>query len=195
MSEKEEKVETRWNRNWKWYPWARTSAWIPMKKRGKKKWHIAHNHVSQTDVDIEVWTIVNYMTFWKEEIKHELNKKAKVKKWQPLNITQACREYGISTTKFYMDLAKYPSMKQKYELLRENKREYLRAEAEANIEKGLSWGLEITDKDKLDASFKLLERTDKNYNPKIEVESKSVNINLTKTSDDLFNDLKEILWH
>lgn len=190
----EEKVETRWNRNWPWHPWARNSAWIPLKKRWVKKGQITANSVSSTDVDIQVWTIVNYLTFWKKEIIDKENIKRKVKPNVALNITQACRELGISTSKFYQDLWKFPALKEKYELLRESKREYLRAEAEANIESWLTGKLEISDKDMMDASFKLLERTDKNYNPKMEIETKSININLTKTSEDLFNDLKEIVW-
>ena len=51
----------------------------------------------------------------------------------------------------------------------------------------------LTEKEKVDISFKMLEKTDKAYNPKVEIESKSVSINLNKTSDDLYNDLASIL--
>ncbi len=52
---------------------------------------------------------------------------------------------------------------------------------------------DLSNKEVLDASFKMLEKTDKAYNPKIEIETKSISINLNKNSDDLYNDLASIL--
>ena len=78
--------------------------------------------------------------------------------------------------------------------MKESRREYLRGASEENIEKALTGGLDLSDKELVDTSFKMLEKTDKNYNPKLEIESKSISINLSKSSDDLLDDLKSILW-
>jgi hypothetical protein len=63
-------------------------------------------------------------------------------------------------------------MREKYELLKEQRRDFLKESAEVNISKALTGKLDINDKEMLDASFRFLERTDKAYNPKTEIETK-----------------------
>lgn len=179
---------------WKWHPAKKKDNWEPLKKPWRKTWNTWISYLKEPEIQLEVWHIVNYLTFWKSKIENEDNRKAWLKPNQPMSLIQACREYWINHNTFYQHLKKFPAAKERYYELRENRREYLKESAEANIEKALTWWLEISDKDMLDASFKMLEKTDKNYNPKIEIETKSISINLNKSSDDIINDLNAILW-
>lgn len=170
----------------------RTDAGAPLKKNGRKKGTIM---VSEVAVDIEIGSVVNFITFGKSEIVHAENKKAWLKPNVPMNVMQACKEFGIHPNTFYQHLKRFPVLAEKYQELKANRREYLKESAEVNVELALTgWMKSLTEKEKLDASFKMLEKTDKAYNPKIEIETKSVSINLNKTSDDLYNDLASILW-
>lgn len=174
----------------KWKPGMKTDAGAPLKKRWRKKWTIM---VQEVWVDIEVGTIVNYITFWKSVIEHKDNLKI-LKPNTPMNVVQACKEFWIHPNTFYQHLKKFPSLNEKYQELKANRREYLKESAEVNIELALTWWMMLSDKDVLDASFKMLEKTDKAYNPKIEIETKSISINLNKTSEDIIDDLTNILW-
>ena len=176
---------------WKWKPFKKKDNWIPLLKPGRKTWTI---ELDRTKIEVELWTIINYISFWKSKITHEDNITKWIKPHTPLTIWQACKELWIPYTTFYGHLNKFPSLKVKYNEMRENSREYVRQSAECNIEKAVTWGLDLTDKEVVDVSFKMLEKTDKNYNPKIEIETKSIWINLNKTSDDLLADLSAILW-
>ena len=176
---------------WKWKPWMRTDMGVPLKKKWRKKWT---TYIKKAQVDLEVWQIVNYLTYWKSKIENPINIKDKLKPNKPMTVVQACRELWIWTKTFYTHLSRFPDINEKYQELKASRREFLKESAEANIEKALTWWMAITDKDVLDASFKMLEKTDKNYNPKIEIESKSISINLNKSSDDIINDLSSILW-
>jgi hypothetical protein len=170
----------------------KTDTWKPLKKRGRKK---GVTSLTENQVDLEVWTIVNYLTYWKTKIENRENKKIGIKPNSPLTLPQACREFGLHPQTFYIHLKKFPALRDKYYELREVRREYLKESAEGNIENALTWGMEwLSNKDILDASFKLLEKTDKAYNPKVEIESKSISININKSSDDLYSDLSELLW-
>jgi len=181
-----------WHKYGKWQPGRKTDSGVPLKKNGRKKWTIMTSEVA---VDIEIWSIVNYITFWKSKIEHADNKKGGLKPNVPMNVSQACREFGIHPNTFYIHLRRFPALNEKYQELKSNRREYLKESAEVNIETALTGGMkDLSQKDVLDASFKMLEKTDKAYNPKVEVETKSISINLNKNSDDLYNDLADILW-
>ena len=163
-----------------------------MKKRGRKKWTVV---LSEVGVNIELESVVNFITFGKSIIEHPDNKKEKLLPNVPMNVTQACREFGLHPNTFYQHLKRFPALNEKYQELKSNRREYLKESAEVNIESALTGGMKsLTEKEKVDISFKMLEKTDKAYNPKIEIETKSVSINLNKSSTDLYNDLAKILW-
>jgi len=175
---------------WGYKPWRKLWTWARMKKRGRKTWTVL---VAETDVEIEVGTIVNYLTFWKSKITDESNIKKGLKANVPMNVNQATKEYWIHPNTFYQHLNKYPLLKEKYELLKINMREYLKDTAENNLSTILVDG-DLTDKEKFDASFKVAQATMKEYNPKVEIEKRELKINLNKNSDDLKLDLANILW-
>lgn len=191
--EEEKKVKSwkQWYAYWEWKPWKRTDSGKPLKKPWRKK---GDTHLQVITVKQEVWQIVNWMSFWKSEITHKDNKKEKVQVKQALTITQACREFGINPQTFWRHLKKFPEANELYQELKAQRRELLKELSEGNIEMGLSWGLDLTGKELMDASFKMLEKTDKAYQPKVEIEQKTISINLHKTTDDIMWELAKVLW-
>lgn len=186
MNEEKAKRKTA-HTKWPWNPQKRNSAWIRIKKPWPKP-------IKKEDVSSEVWVIMNWQTFWKEKITHKKNIEEWVKENTPLNTLQACREYGMSTATFYNHLNTFPELKEKYGKLKENRREIIRDVGETNIQKAVLWELDLSDKERVDISFRMLEKTDKAYNPKVEIETKSISINLSKSTDDLKSELQELLW-
>lgn len=168
----------------------------PYPKRAKKKWPSKWTiTINKFEADLEIWTIVNYTQLGKAEITNEENIKEWVLPNMPMTVIQACREFWVHPTTFYYHKNKFPELVKKHDELRLSRVEYIKSMAEETVEKALKWELAwITDKDKLDASFRMLEKTDKIYNPKIEIEQKSISINLNKSSADIMEDLKKILW-
>ncbi len=161
-------------------------------------WKLTHSvkpwmeKLKRDEIVLEVSTIVNYMTYGKSKITVAHHKNLKPHK--PMSVVQACEEYWISPMTFYSHLRKYPDIKEYYDNMKEDRREYIRESAESNIEKALNWWLELSDKDVVDASFKMLEKTDRKYNQKIEIETKTISVNINKSSEDLMADLSAILW-
>lgn len=183
--------ENKRNKYWKYHPAKKKDDWTPLKKSWRAK---GHTTLNEAEIKLEVWKMVNWMTFWKSEITHPDNKKEKVMAKQPLTITQACREFGIHPQTFWQHLKKFPEAAELYRELKNQRREYLKELSEWNIARWLEWGLWLTWKELMDASFKMLEKTDKAYQPKLEVENKSISINLHKKTDDIMAELTDVLW-
>jgi len=187
-----EEKDTRQKRNyWKWKPWQVTDTWKWRKKPGRPIWATG---LSETSVKLEVGKIVNWMTFGKSIIEWEKNKKEWVTPNVPLTVNQACDEYWIAPITFWSHLKKFPEAKELYKQLKEDRREYLKELSETNIQKWLSGELGLSWKDLMDASFKMLEKTDKTYQPKVEIENKSIWININKSTEDIMQELQDLLW-
>lgn len=186
----DKKDRTHNHKYWEYRTWKKLDNGKRMKKRGRKTWTLV---VQETDVEIEVWTIVNYLAFWKKEITNKENIKEWVKPNTPMNVNQALREYGIHPNTFYQHLRNFPALKNKYEMLKIDMREYLKDTAENNLNNILTnW--DLTDKEKFDASFKVAQATMKEYNPKVEIEKKELKVNVIKNSNDLKLELMNIFW-
>lgn len=180
----------RGHKYWRWKPWRKKDNWEPLKKNGRKKWTVM---IQEASVELEVGTVFNYVTYGRSKIENAENKKRWLKPHTPMSIPQACKEYWIHPTTFYQHLNKFPSIKEKYEVMKINRREYLKEIAEHNMTEILEhW--DLTDKERFDSSFKVAQATMKEFNPKTEIESKTIWINLSKTSDDLKADLASLLW-
>lgn len=196
----EEKEIKTGNKYWSWKKGKRKDNWEWLKKSGRKRGSVITKskdelEVAEAQVSSEIGVMVNYLSFWKTKIEHPENKEEGVKPWVPLTITQACREYWIHPNTFYNHLNKFPALKQKYFEIKENNREYIRSMSENNVQRAIAWKIKwLSDKDVLDASFKMLERTDKAYNPKIEIEKKELTINVDVSWQDLKNELFWLLW-
>lgn len=90
----------------------------------------------------------------------------------PLTITEALKELDIEYRHwFYSYMNTHEAFAKKYYFIRENKRENIRVNAEDNLERLISWELELENKDLWDLSLKVLKSIDSNYNQKQEIEN------------------------
>lgn len=181
-----------WYKYWNWRPWMIKDNWKPLKKNGRKKWTKLK---TEGEINMQMWIIVNLSTFWVAKIKHEKNVENWVQPNTPLTLPQACLEAGLPVASFYYYLNQYPAVKEKYEELKTNRREYLKELSENNIEKALSWKMTtITEKEQVDYSFKMLEKTDTNYNPKQIIEQTVEEINPDRWIADILADISDLTW-
>lgn len=172
-------------------PWMVKDNGKPLKKNGRKKWTTLK---SKVEVARDVWQVVNLMTFWAKKVTWVNNIKDKVSKETPMTIHQACDELWIKVESFYYYLNRNPDVKEQYQVLKENRREYMRETSEYNIQKALTWKMKsIKESEIVDYSFKMLERTDKNYNPKQVVETTVEEINPNRTTDDIIWDIADLI--
>jgi len=176
---------------WQYKPWMVKDNGKPLKKNGRKK---GSTLKSRVEVSNDVWKVVNLMTFWAKVIKGEQNIIDWVKPNVRLNIHQACDELWIKSPSFYHYLKKFPDAREEYEQLKESRREYMREMSEMNIEKALSWKMkQLWEKDVVDYSFRMLERTDKNYSPKQVVETTVEQINPDRSTEDIIWDIADLI--
>jgi hypothetical protein len=135
-----------------------------------------------------------YAQQWVNEITHIDN----IKKWykpnQPLPLRVACLEAWIKPVTYYARIWLYPELKEYHNMLLERSKNYSRNLAYWVVEDALSWEIELDDNKKIDVALRFLEKTDQAFNPKTEIETKSLSINFNKTSDDILSDLFELLW-
>ena len=137
--------------------------------------------------------IVDYTITWAATITNEENIAAWVKANTPLTIEQACREVGMTRMNFYYYRDTIPAIREKHIEFKANRRELLKDKAEDTIYNALHWAMNISDKDILDTAKWMSEKTDKAYNPKIEIESKSLALNFDISLDDMEEQLLELI--
>ena len=102
IEEKENKTWDRWNIKWTkhtehrsywvWRPWQRTDTWKPRRKTWVKKWT---RRLDKNTVDMKLWLIANYFTYWKKKIENPINISNWVIPWK-LTMIEACLEAWIS---------------------------------------------------------------------------------------------------
>ncbi len=178
-----------WYKYGKWSPNKRTDAWVPLKKPWKKPW----SKTVTTEMKLlRVGRILNYMSFWKSKIENEDNIRDWVKPWMPMTIVQACREVWITSASFH-NYVKDPEVKPIYLKLKEERREFMKTMAEWNISKALAWWMNIQDKELVDFSFRMLEKTDKAYNPKTEIDANVEVFDASMSTKDLMAELAALL--
>lgn len=179
-------IETAWwitYRIWWWKPWWKKKGW-------PAKWTVS---ITRAQVEWEVIRMAQLVEVWAEEITHPDNIRKWLKPYTPLKVSQAVKEMWMSLPTFYNHLSRYPELKEELQLYKANRREAMKNLAEENMLEILeTW--DLSDKERFDASFKIAQATMKEYNPKVEIESKSIWINIHKSTDDLLSELKNILW-
>lgn len=191
-----ETLDWNWNKvvlydNWIVKRWSNRT-WKQISQPWVKEWTVVKN--TRWRVEMLMHKIKNMIYYGVKRVKSEKNKMLWIKPNTPLNIMQACNEVWMTATAFYSALRKYPDLKAEFTSYRENRREVLKLIAEENMMEVIStW--DLTDKERFDASFKVAQATMREYNPKTEVETKSVSINLSKSTDDLIWELKALLWN
>lgn len=176
---------------WSYKPWMRKDNGKPLKKNWRKKWTMLK---SKVELSTDIGRVVNLMTFGVKNITNEENIKKKIQPNVSLTVWQACLELWLNITSFYYYLSNHPDLREQYELLKENRREYIRELSENNIQKAISWKMKwLQDKDVVDYSFRLLEKTDKNYNPKQVVETTVEEVNADRSTDDIISDIADLI--
>lgn len=164
---------------------------IPKRNYYSRAKPVRKNIVSQA----KLGNVIDFITMWAIEINDEENIRLKLKPMVPMNIKQACREAGMNYQRFYQMLNADLILKKQFELFRENKQNYMKSAAEDNIFKGIEGELGLDWKELTDLSLKLLERTDKTYNPKVEIEQTIKNLSFNIDLNELqrqFNDIVKL---
>lgn len=160
--------------------------------RPKKLWRKKTNSISDKSF-ISFNKVISYMLYWKTKITNEDNIEKKVKKNTPLTMQEAVREVWMSAQNFIYYVNTYPELKNRYEETKELRREKLRLISEDVIDSALDWRLALSDKDKVDLAMKYLKDTDKAYNPRVEVESTSKNLNFNISNEELIEKIFDYL--
>lgn len=151
--------------------------------------------LNKLDEYLIIEKVVEYMTIWAKVIENEKNIEEWVKPWYPLKLQQAVREFWMpSPSYFYSKLKKYPALKERYDEMKESARSYMQSLAEDHIYAALDNQYKsLTEKDKVDISFRLNEKTHKAYNPKSEVELAIEKIP-ERSSNEILSELSELIW-
>lgn len=157
--------------------------------RGRKKWVVTNKPLNILKSN----KVVDYTITWASEIKNEANLKKWVKPNTPLTIEQACLEADISRMTFYYYRENTPAIREKHIQFKANRRELLKDKSEDTIYNALHWGMNISDKDILDTAKWMSEKTDRAYNPKIEIEAKSMALNFELSVEDIEEQLMELI--
>lgn len=177
---------------WKFKQWKRTDSWKPLKKRWRKKWQTSPTNIN---FKYDLALVFDYNKFWKKVIENPENIANWVQPNTPMTIHEACKECWITYSAFIGRLRNRPDLKEYWEEMKLASREYSKILAHNNIERAISWEMDLTDKEKTEFSFRLLEKTEQAFNPKVEIEQKGININFNKSTEDLVWELQELLWN
>jgi len=162
-----------------------------LKKNGRKKWQLWRSKVEIANL---LWVIINNMTFWVDEITHKTNIKHWVKSGVPLNLAQACLESWLHYITFHTYMERFPTLQKKFDKLKEKRREYMKNVSESNIEKAITGKMKwLWDKEVVDYSFRMLEKTSKEYNPKQVIEQTVEEINPDRSTADILADITDLL--
>lgn len=107
----------------------------------------------------------------------------KIKK--KMGLEEACSQVGISLRTYHHWLKQDPSLKEMVDAAKASRMEILKELSINNIEKAVRGELKLRPKEVVDTSFRLLTSTDKEWQPRSQVEVKSVNMNFDLSIEDL----------
>ena len=136
--------------------------------------------------------VIDLMLYGTKEYTHPDNIKEEIPPKTPLTMKQAVLEVGMSYQNFNYITLNHPNLRRQYEEVKELRRERMRLIAEDNIEQWLSGKLDIDDKELMDYSFRMMEKTSKEYNPKLEVEANVNKYMLELSDEELLLKIKEL---
>lgn len=134
-----------------------------------------------------------YMLNWVSKVTHPSNINKGVEANTPLSMREACLEAGINSNTVYTRMNESPPLRIVWDKIKEVRREKIRNAAESNIQKAITWKYkDLSNKEVVDFSFRMLERTDKNYNPKQVIEQ-GINIEGIRSTNEIMADLSMLL--
>jgi hypothetical protein len=145
----------------------------------------------RTDTLITFESIINLMISGKDKYIHPDNKK--LIPYYPMTLNQACRELDMLPQQFFYYLNTYPALKEKYEAIKVARREKVKHYAEDNLDKAIGGKMDIDDTDLANLSLKYLEKTDKAFNPKQEIDVISKNLHFNMSDEQIMSKIQELM--
>lgn len=136
--------------------------------------------------------ILKLMLSWKKSYTAKVN--VNKKPYTQLSIADACAELWLNRLAFHQRINNHPELKEKYLEMREAKRNIIKDDAESNLEKAIWWKLDIADNDLANLSLRFLEKTDKNYNPKQDIDIVSKNLNFNVSDWEIMEKIYSLMW-
>lgn len=152
---------------------------MPKKIAVKKKSWQPTDYLSRADVVGKILTLTYPMVDWD-----------KMKK--PMTLKDACNSMGLTYATFCNRRRQDPILERKFQEITESRRELMQHYAEDKIEKALTWELKLRPWDQVNTAFRLLEKTHKKYQPKQELEVKSIWIDISMTKEELLDRIQEL---
>ena len=113
--------------------------------------------------------------------------------YHPLTLKRACLEIGMTPQNFFYYMREYPALKEKYEDMRVARREKIKNLAEDNIDKAISWKMDIEDLDLAKLSMQYMKDTDKAHNVKMEIDMNVKSLNLNISEEEIMAKIQELM--
>lgn len=114
----------------------------------------------------------------------------KVKK---MTIVDACKKIGITPVSFHNWMKEDPVLKDAWETALSIRKELVRVKARDNIYEAIDWDIKLRPREKIEISKWFLEKTDNDFNPKSQVDVKSMNMNFDVSMEELQEKLKSYI--
>lgn len=171
--------------------WIKRKIWY---KRDKRKNAIWWKPWMLDETKIKMEKIFFYMVYWAPEIKSEANIKRWVKPATPLLLKEAVAEVWMHQVDFHWRIDKYPEYKERYEYIRRIRMEKTKNSAEETLDAAIAWELDIDDIDRAKLSLNYLEKVDKTYNTKLQIDNNINALMLDMSEEDIKRKILELSW-
>ena len=158
---------------------------INKKRKGTRWW-------MKDETKIKLEKILSWLLNWVSKVTWEENIKRWVKPWQPLLLKEACEEAWMNTVNFHWLLHNYPEYKFRYDEYRELRRLKIANKAEEVLDSAIWWNMSIEDVDRAKLSLNYLEKVDKKYSVKLNVEQNINHLMLDMSEEDIKRKIMEL---
>ena len=142
-------------------------------------------------------TWVHRKTVWKIDIldqiltlQYPIICDGKIKKG--LSLDQACEKVWITAKTFYSRRRNDIVLDEKYNEIKEMRNDMMREKAKNNIFEAIDWTTKLRPKEKIEFSFRYLEKTSPEFVQKQNIELKTNNLNFDISQDELDKKIREL---
>lgn len=111
---------------------------------------------------------------------------------KPMSTGEACKKNGISQQTFCTWMREDSDLNRRIAEIRESRRKMVAEQAEVNIHTAISGGMDLRDDQVIDASFRFLEKTNKEYQPTAKLDVRTATIDLTTPMEELIRQANEL---
>ncbi len=115
-------------------------------------------------------------------------------KYIKISIDDACDEVWVARHQFYYYVNKFPEIKERYEMFKKHRTATISNKAEQNLLKAMAWEGKFNSmegKDVARLALDILKQVEKNYNPKIEIET-TKEIDFSESAEDIIKKIEEL---